>query len=170
MPKRQNSISWDEYFMGIAVLSSMRSKDPDSQVGAAIRSPENILLGTGYNGLPYGYNDDEFEWSREGGILVNKYGPVVHAELNSILNSIGNLKDCIIYSFLFPCHECAKPIIQKKFSEVVYLSDKYNGTDSNILAKRMFREAEIKTRQYIPKNKQLILDFDSINRSVANHK
>ena len=93
--KRQDYISWDEYFMGIALLSAMRSKDNNSQVGACIVSPENKILSLGYNGMPIGCSDDEMPWEREGAPLDTKYMYVCHAELNAILNSAhNNLKRC----------------------------------------------------------------------------
>ena len=85
--KRTDYISWDEYFMGIALLSAMRSKDDSSQVGACIVSPENKILSLGYNGMPIGCSDDEMPWAREGPPLETKYMYVCHAELNAILNS-----------------------------------------------------------------------------------
>ena len=52
--KRENYITWDEYFMGVAMLAARRSKDPNTQVGACIVSPDNIIISTGYNGAPRG--------------------------------------------------------------------------------------------------------------------
>ena len=124
--KRLNYINWDEYFMGIAILSSMRSKDPNTQVGACIVNPDNRIVGTGYNGLPRGYDDDEFDWTREGNLLESKYGRIIHAEPNAIFNATTtNLKDCKIYVTLHPCHDCIKDIVQKEISEIIYLEDKY---------------------------------------------
>lgn len=163
MPKRNDYIDWNEYFMGVAVLSSMRSKDPSSQVGACIVNDKKHIVGIGYNGLPRGFDDDNFEWSREGGILESKYGPVVHAEPNAIANSISDLEGCSIYVNLHPCHECAKFIVQKGLSDVIYLSDKYAEQDSTILAKRIFEKAGIKTRQFLPSRSSLLVDFYKIN-------
>jgi len=114
---RENYIDWDSYFMGIALLSSMRSKDPNTQVGACIVNEDKRIVGVGYNGLPKGCEDTDFPWEREGEFLDTKYPYVCHAELNAILNSIKSLKDCIIYVALFPCHECTKAIIQ---SGIIY--------------------------------------------------
>ena len=106
--KRTDYISWDEYFMGVALLASMRSKDPSTQVGACIVGPDNIILSTGYNGFPRGCSDDEFPWAREGAETETKYPFVVHAELNAILNAGGkSLRGARIYVALFPCNECA---------------------------------------------------------------
>ena len=119
--KRTDYINWDEYFMGIALLTAMRSKDPSSQVGACIVSPENKILSLGYNGMPIGCDDDAMPWDREGDPLDTKYMYVCHAELNAILNSAhNNLKGARVYVTLFPCNECAKAIIQSGISEVVY--------------------------------------------------
>lgn len=156
--KRQDYISWDEYFMGIALLASMRSKDPNTQVGACIVSRDNIILSTGYNGFPKGCSDDEYPWEREGADNETKYPYVVHAELNAILNSGGrSLKDARIYVALFPCNECAKAIIQSGISEIVYLSDKYAETDGVKASKSMLASAGVKLRQLVPDKDELVL-------------
>ncbi|MBN2092338.1 dCMP deaminase family protein, partial [candidate division KSB1 bacterium] len=129
--KRTDYLSWDEYFMGVALLSAQRSKDPNTQVGACIVNQQKKIVGVGYNGFPMGCSDDEFPWEREGDFLDTKYPYVSHAELNAILNSVGrDLSGCSLYVALFPCNECAKAIIQSGIREVVYLSDKYAETDS----------------------------------------
>jgi dCMP deaminase len=145
--KRNDYIKWDEYFMGVALLSGKRSKDPNTQVGACIVNLDKRIVGVGYNGLPIGCNDDEFSWEREGDFLNTKYPFVCHAELNAILNSTKNLKACTIYVGLFPCHECTKAIIQSGIKEIVYLSDKYIGTDSDIASKKMLDMAGVKYRK-----------------------
>ncbi|MEG0235720.1 MAG: deoxycytidylate deaminase [Cetobacterium sp.] len=159
MSKRANYIDWDEYFMGVAILSAKRSKDPGTQVGACIVTPDKRIVGVGYNGLPAGCSDDEFPWDRDGDFLNSKYAYVCHAELNAILNSTKTLKGCTIYVDLFPCNECAKSIIQSGISEIVYLSDKYNNTDSNIASKKLLNAANIKLRQLDPKFDELVLNF-----------
>ena len=159
MSKRTDYIDWDEYFMGVAILSAKRSKDPGTQVGACIVTPDRRIVGVGYNGLPTGCSDDEFPWDREGDFLNSKYAYVCHAELNAILNSTKNLKGCTIYVDLFPCNECAKSIIQCGISEIVYLSDKYDNTDSNIASKKLLNAANVKLRQLDPKFDELILNF-----------
>ena len=136
-------ISWDEYFMGIALLSAKRSKDPSTQVGACIINKDKRIIAIGYNGFPKGCEDDEFPWGREGDTLETKYGYVVHAELNAILNSKWPVAGCTIYVSLFPCNECAKAIIQSGIRRIVYESDKYNGVDTNIASKRMLRAAGV---------------------------
>ena len=141
--KRTDYISWDEYFMGVATLSGMRSKDPNTQVGAAIVDENHRVVSVGYNGFPTGVSDDEFPWSREGGVLTSKYAFVVHAELNAILNSQRSVRGCTIYVSLFPCNECAKAIIQSGIKKIVYESDKYNGVDTNIASKRMLKAAGV---------------------------
>ena len=145
--KRKDYISWDKYFMGIAVLSSMRSKDPSTQVGACIVNQKKKIVGIGYNGMPYGCSDEDFPWDRTGNNLDTKYPYVVHAEPNAILNSNSNLEGCTIYVTLFPCNECAKLIIQSGIKEVVYMDDKYNGTEGDIASKRMLDSAKIVYRK-----------------------
>ena len=158
--KRQGYISWDEYFMGIALLSGCRSKDPGTQVGACIVNKQNKIVGTGYNGLPIGCHDDQFPWDKQGDFLDTKYPYVCHAELNAILNNIGmNLQGCKIYTALFPCNECAKAIIQAGITEVVYLSDKYNGQDSAVASRRMLETAGVTCRKVITSLEGLTLSF-----------
>lgn len=141
-------ITWDEYFMGVAKLSSFRSKDPNTQVGACIVNQENKIVGVGYNGLPWGCDDASFPWSvREGPYYDTKYPYVVHAELNAILNSTQKLNGCRIYVSLFPCNECSKAIIQAGIKEIVYEDEKYKGTESDRAAKRMLDAAGVKYRK-----------------------
>lgn len=157
--KRENYINWDEYFMGVAILSGMRSKDPNTQVGACIVNDEKRIIGVGYNGLPVGCNDDEYPWEREGEFLETKYPFVCHAELNAILNSTKSLKNCTIYVALFPCHECSKAIIQSGIRELVYLSDKYDGTESNVASKKMLDSAGVIYRKLIPQRESINISF-----------
>lgn len=147
--KRTDYLSWDEYFMGIAMLSARRSKDPGTQVGACIVNHENRVMSVGYNGMPFGCSDDCFPWAREGEVLDTKYPFVCHAELNAILNyRNGNLSGCRLYVTLFPCNECAKAIIQTGITELVYREDKYANTDGVRASKRMFEAAGVKCRRY----------------------
>ena len=156
--KRTDYISWDEYFMGIAMLAAKRSKDPSTQVGACIVSPDNIIISTGYNGMPKGCSDDEFPWGRTG--EETKYPFVVHAELNAILNANGrDLRGSRIYVALFPCNECAKAIIQSGVKEVLYLSDKYADSPSTRASKRMLTAAGVTFRQLKPTLNSITLDF-----------
>ena len=159
--KRLDHISWDEYFMGIAMLAARRSKDPNTQVGACIVSQDNIIISTGYNGMPKGCSDDEFPWDRKGeNEAATKYPYVVHAELNAILNASGrDLRGSRIYVALFPCNECAKAIIQSGIKEVIYLSDKYHDTMLNLVSKRMLSAAGVKFTQLKTTVKSIILDF-----------
>lgn len=160
--KREDYITWDEYFMGIALLSAERSKDPSTQVGACIVSENNKILSTGYNGMPIGCNDDEMPWEREADKPNDtKYPFVCHAELNAILNSpslIDN-KNAKIYVALFPCNECAKAIIQSGIKEIIYACDKYAQTDAVIASKMMLDRAGVKYRKYESKGKKLTLSL-----------
>lgn len=149
--KRKDYLNWDEYFMSIVKLSAMRSKDPSTQVGAAIVSETNRILSIGYNGAPNGYHDDNFPWEREGDPLETKYMYVVHAERNAILNYRGSKRDlegAKIYVDLFPCNECAKEIIQAGIKEVIYLSDIFkSGQEMVTASKRMFDECGVTYRK-----------------------
>ena len=156
--KREDYLSWDEYFMGIALLSSMRSKDPSTQVGACIVNSEKRILTMGYNGMPRCCSDDEFPWDKNENPLDSKYLYVCHAELNAILNcASGNVRGCTVYTTLFPCNECAKAIIQSGIAEVIYMSDKYSDSDSVLASKRMFTTAGVKFREYSISGKTLEL-------------
>lgn len=160
MPKRNGYINWDEYFMGIALLSSQRSKDPNSQVGACIVGEDNKILSIGYNGFPVGCNDDELSWEREGDFINTKYPYVCHAELNAILNYTGStIKGSKIYVALFPCNECAKAIIQSGIKEVIYKSDKYKDTDSVKVSKKMFDMSGVKYSKYKSRGIKLELEL-----------
>ena len=157
--KRENYISWDEYFMGIAMLSAERSKDPNTIVGACIVSEDNRILSMGYNGAPRGLHDDKMHWSRNGSFIDTKYAYVCHAELNAILNYRGNLSGSKIYVKLFPCNECAKAIIQAGIKEVIYKEDKYANSDNVIVSKSMFDSCGVKYTQYHSSGKQITLDL-----------
>lgn len=158
--KRTDYISWDEYFMGVAMLSAMRSKDSNTQVGACIVSPENKIISVGYNGMPTGCDDDEMPWEREGDPLETKYPFVCHAELNAILNRQAvSLSNSRIYVTLFPCNECAKAIIQSGIKEVIYYDNKYadsNGVKASI---QMFEKTGVKYRAFKKTDKELIINL-----------
>lgn len=158
--KRKDYISWDEYFMGVSVLSGMRSKDPNTQVGACIVGIDNRILSMGYNGFPNGLKDEDFPWAREGELLDTKYPFVTHSELNAILNYRGgSLEGSKLYVSLFPCNECAKAIIQAGIKTVVYECDKYNGTPTNIAAKRMFDAAGVTYYAYEHTGRKIEMDL-----------
>ena len=145
--KRENYISWDEYFMGVARLSAMRSKDPNTQVGACIVNQKRRIVGIGYNGFPIGIDDDTYPWENQGDFLNTKYPYVVHAEPNAILNSTVSLEEATLYVTLFPCHECAKLIIQSGIKEIVYTENKYQDEDSAKASIRMLKDAGVSMRQ-----------------------
>ena len=166
--KRKDYLSWDEYFMGITLLSAQRSKDPSTQLGACIVNSEKKIMGIGYNGFPIGCSDDLLPWARDGEYLKTKYPYVCHAELNAILNSRTlNLLGCTIYIGLFPCNECTKLIIQAGIKEVVYLSNKYSHMDSYKASVRMLKMAQIKIRQFKKNAKRISLDFQRDSQSKS---
>ena len=155
-PKRSDYLSWDEYFMGVAKLSALRSKDPNSQVGACIVDQDKKIRSMGYNGFPRGCSDDEFPWAREGDTLDTKYAYVCHSELNAILNYRGgSLEGCSIYVTLFPCNECAKAIIQAGIKTVVYADNKYDGTPSVEASKKLMNAAGVRYYQYQPTQREI---------------
>mgnify|MGYP002725328905 FL=1 len=162
MSKREDYISWDEYFMGVALLAAKRSKDPNTQVGACIVNENKKIMSVGYNGFPLGCSDDAFPWDRTAdNDYDTKYPYVCHAELNAILNNAGApLNGCSVYVALFPCNECAKAIIQCGIKKVYYLSDKYNGTSGNLASKRMFDAAGVEYTQLTLPHKEITINFD----------
>ncbi len=159
--KRREYITWDDYFMGVALLAAQRSKDPNTQVGACIVDGQNRIISTGYNGFPLGCSDDDFPWGRDGADVDTKYPYVVHAELNAILNARGkNLSDSKLYVALFPCNECAKAIIQSGVKEVIYLSDKYHDAPLTKASRRMLEAAGIILTKSKPTKAQIVLNLD----------
>ena len=157
--KREDYLSWDEFFMGVAKLAAGRSKDPNTQVGACIVSDDNRILSIGYNGAPNNFDDAIFPWNREGPPTETKYMYVCHAEANAINNYLGSRKDlrgAKIYVDLFPCNECAKLIIQAGIKEVVFLSDKYDGTDGNLVSKHLFDVCGVIYRPMAKENQKVL--------------
>lgn len=159
--KRTDYLTWDEYFMGVAMLSGMRSKDPNTQVGCCIVGSDNKILSMGYNGFPTGCSDDDFPWAREAdNPLDMKYVYSTHSELNAILNyGGGSLKGARLYVTLFPCNECAKAIIQSGIQEVVYDSDKYADTPEVKASKRMMDAAGVRYHQYRRTKRSITIDL-----------
>lgn len=156
--KRSDYISWDSYFMGVAKLSALRSKDPSTQVGACIINSERRIVAIGYNGLPRGLNDDTFSWAKEGKFSETKYPYVVHAEANAILNATADLNNSVLYVTLFPCNECMKLIVQSGIKEIVYMSDKDHGKESHQASMFMMQSASIHSRQI--KMETIVLDSE----------
>lgn len=158
--KRKDYLGWDAYFMSVAILSSLRSKDPNTQVGACIVNDENRIVGIGYNGFPAGCSDDELPWKREGEYLDTKYPYVCHAETNAILNSdFGRMNNCRMYVNLFPCNECAKLVIQAGIKRVVYINDKYPDDEKFIASRRMFKLAGVQMIQMPVPDQKIEIDF-----------
>lgn len=157
--KREDYITWDQYFMGIAILSSERSKDPNTRVGACIVNEDNKILSLGYNGAPTGFSDDKLPWARDGEFLDTKYPFVCHSELNAILNCPTSVKGARVYVTLFPCNECAKAIIQSGIKEVVYLSDKYHDTDGCKASRLMFDNCGVIYRKYEMVGKDIVINL-----------
>ena len=158
--KRKDYLSWDEYFMGVAMLSARRSKDPNTQVGACIVSENNRILSMGYNGFPNGVSDDEFPWNREGDPLESKYFYAAHGELNAILNYRGgSLEGARLYVTLFPCNECAKAVIQSGIKTVIYGDDKYKDAPNNIASMRLFNAAGVRYYKYEKTGRSIVIDL-----------
>jgi len=147
--KRLDFISWNDYFMNMAILSSWRSKDPNTQVGSIISNKDNKIIGLGYNGMPLGF--DEFPWGRDGTELETKYFRVIHSEINAVINSnFRDLNNSILHTTLFPCNECAKIIIQVGIKKVYFLEDKYKNSNSSIVSREMFDKLNVSYELYIP--------------------
>mmetsp|Transcript_20803 Transcript_20803/g.39078 ORF Transcript_20803/g.39078 Transcript_20803/m.39078 type:complete len:235 (-) Transcript_20803:86-790(-) len=169
---REGALSWDDYFMSLAFLTAMRSKDPSTQVGACIVNDRNRIIGVGYNGMPSNCSNDDLPWSKKSpeGELATKYPYVVHAELNAVLNkNAESCSGCRIYSTLFPCNECAKVIIQAGIKQVIYASDKHSDRTSAKASRRLFALAGVELRQHVPEKEQLNLPLrydDEAKRST----
>eukprot|EP00970_Alexandrium_tamarense_P014360 scaffold4049_cov204-Alexandrium_tamarense.AAC.47 len=159
--KREDYLSWDDYFMAVSFLSAQRSKDPNTQVGACIVDTNKSIIGIGYNGFPRGCSDEHLPWARHASCdLHKKYPYVVHAEVNAILNKCSaSVRGATIYVALFPCNECSKVIIQSGIREVVYLNDFYHDTDACRASRIMFKMAGVKLRQYRPEHEEVVIDF-----------
>ncbi|XP_002318729.1 uncharacterized protein LOC7484473 isoform X2 [Populus trichocarpa] len=161
--KRKEYLSWDDYFMAIALLSAERSKDPNRQVGACLVSKNGIILGIGYNGFPRGCSDDDLPWakkSKSGDPLETKYPYVCHAEVNAILNT--NHASAVgqrLYVTMFPCNECAKIIILSGVSEVIYFIEKNNSDMAYIASHKLLSMAGIKFRKHQPQTDQISIKF-----------
>jgi len=149
MCMEKSNILWDEYFMGIALLSALRSKDPNTKVGACIVDKNNKVVSIGYNGMPCGVPEEELSWNKGEG-LDSKYLYVCHAEFNAILNTRNgsSLEGCTLYVTLFPCNECAKAVIQTGIKEIVYCENKYKDTTGVQASLKMLNLAGVKLRQY----------------------
>jgi len=135
--------------MGIAELSAKRSKDPNTQVGACIVDLDSKhILSIGYNGLPFGFNDDEFKWKKSENFLEDKHTYIVHAEANAILNATKNLDGSALYVTMFPCNECAKLIAQSRISTVIYKDDKFLHKPQGIASKLILEKAGVAVIDY----------------------
>lgn len=159
--KRTDYINWDEYFMGIAMLSAMRSKDNSTQVGACIVNSDHRIISIGYNGMPNGCDDNDMPWERTGVTsLDTKYPFVCHAELNAILNNASNnLAGCTMYVTLFPCNECTKALIQSGIRRIVYYDNKYADTESVRASVIMLKKCGIEFEQYVPSERKVELSL-----------
>ena len=167
MSSHQNPISWDEYFMCIAMLVSLRSKDPSSQVGAVLVR-DNKIIGTGYNGFPTGCDETQFSWEREVdelGWLNTKYPYVIHAEANALLNTVDDPKGCDLYVTLHPCNECAKLLIQGGIRKVTYLEDKHRGVDTFVAARKLLEVTGIELRQLSAEN----ISLERVAKNFSDH-
>lgn len=136
---------WDEYFMLEAINASTRSKDPSTQVGCVIVDKDNHQISVGYNGFPKLIDEGNFTWNKnpKDPYHEQKYAYVIHSEANAILHTNTSLKDCTLYVTLFPCNECAKLIVTKGISRVVYLEDKYHDSESGIASRKILSSANV---------------------------
>ncbi len=155
--KRNDYITWEAYFMGLALLSAQRSKDPKRQVGACIVDQNNKVLSIGYNGAPTGFSDDLLPWQKEGSFVDTKYAYICHAELNAILNFHGDLRGSKLYVTYFPCNECAKAIIQAGIQEIVYLEDK--NSEETLVAKKLFDTCGVTYRPYVMSHRKIEIEL-----------
>ncbi|CAK8683298.1 unnamed protein product [Clavelina lepadiformis] len=185
LKRREDVLSWDDYFMGLAFLSGKRSKDPKTQVGACIVNKKKRIVGMGYNGMPDGKqqllsagnsetksnNDETFSWNKvpyehrekKEALDKEKKFYVCHAEMNAVVNSYGkSLEGCIIYVSLFPCNECAKLLIQSGIKKVVYYSDKKSEKNAYLASRKMLKEFRVEVVKH-ETNPKITIDFEDIN-------
>lgn len=163
---KHNHIGWDEYFMSIAILSSLRSKDTNTKVGACIVGYDHKVASLGYNGMPIGVDDEKIPWARKADSeLDTKYPYVCHAELNAVLNSTKSIRGCTLYVTLFPCNECAKAVIQAGIKKVIYLDDKYHDADYSKASRKLFEMAGVDFEEYTGRIPEI--DFGDIGYGLA---
>lgn len=149
-PKPKALIGWHSMFMGVALLASARSKDHRARNGACIVTPENRIVGVGYNGLPRGCDDaDPIYWSdNDANAFESRHSYVVHAEVNAILNCVVlPLNQATIYTTQFPCPRCAQSIIQCGIHKVVYLREKPHHAQANAASRKMFEAAGLQVER-----------------------
>lgn len=130
--------NWSEYFMAIARTVSIRSKDPNTKVGAVLVDKDNRIIGTGYNGFPQAMIETPELWQRP-----IKYEYVVHAEVNCILHSTSNTKNSSLFVTMYPCKDCAKLIVNAGVKRIIYADDKYK----NEISEHIFNSCGINVRQ-----------------------
>lgn len=143
-------MDWDDYFMTVAYLVAMRSKDESTHVGAVIVGPDREIRSTGYNSFPMGIDDEKSERQER----PEKYYWFSHAERNSIYLAarVGiPVSGCTMYTNGVPCTDCAFAVIQSGITEVVIDGkwsnperDKWDETAKR--TKVMFEEAGVKIR------------------------
>lgn len=163
-------ISWDEYFILQAMMASFKSKDPATKVGCVFVDEHNHQISMGYNGFVAGIDESQLPWGKDKSQSLEhqKYGYVVHSEANAIIHAPRSLENSRCYVTLFPCNECAKLLASKKVKEIVYISDKHIGTESNTVAKRIFNLAGIDYRQMNP-SKKLIESMQKHLENLISH-
>ena len=111
------SFKWDSRFLELAKLVSTYSKDPSTQVGAVIVSPDKSVVSVGYNGFPRGMEDKlELLSNRE-----EKYSRIIHAEVNALISAKRDLIGYTLYTYPFMCCDrCAVQMIQAGITTFVY--------------------------------------------------
>lgn len=146
----EDRLEWDDHHMLLALVTSQRSPDPNTQVGACIVDQRNRVLGVGYNGYPRGIGVTNFTWNRKecGDPCQTKYPYVVHAEKNAIYNAVKSVADGKLYVTMYPCNECAKDIIQAGIREVIYLTNPYEDTWQTKASKAMLETVDVAVRQH----------------------
>lgn len=136
-------ISWDNCFMGIALLLRLRSRDTNTKVGACLVNDRNEIISIGYNDFPLPETGIEFSWKRDGQYLQTKYPYVCHAELNTLISAKGDTRNSKMYITSFPCSECAKAIIQAGVQRVIYSGDDCSNSNSSVAALELFKKYDI---------------------------
>lgn len=146
-------LDWKNYFIQLAEVVKLKSKDENTQIGVVIVGPDNEVVSTGYNSFPRGIVDTH--WERQ--MRPEKYYWMAHAERNAIYNAarIGvSTKGCTMYCTCgVPCSDCSIAIIQSGIKTIwVKQFDTTNNPDKWMeSAKRslqMLKEAKVKVKYY----------------------
>lgn len=145
-------MKFDDYYMNMAYLVAMKSKDESTHIGAVVVGSDNEVRSVGYNSFPRGIQDN----LPERQVRPEKYYWFEHAERNAIYNAtlLGtSLKGCRMYTNGIPCMDCARAIVQAGIKEVI-VDKVWDDNNDDIWienanrTKVLFQEAGVKIRYW----------------------